>query len=390
MSQNANSITISAFTQTIQTQSIIGDVNIGGNTTGTTVDITSGTLFLAGGNRITLSQNANSITISGPSAFSAGISTDGNTAGTTGFVSRSLQFVGGNNITLSQSLNGASATLTILGGAGGGINLSISGNTSGTSTLINTGTAILAGGNNITLSQNGQNITISAVSTNSVLFTGVNNITVSGSTNGASQTISIGQSPIASFYENARLREFVINGLFPGDIVAQRITFPNYITATEIDLIMSISQSTSLANTFTLNFGIYSITKSTITLLSSNSTSFGWVATAATNSTNSNNAGFYIGTNIYTAGLASWGITPGDYMFIMLNSFSTSVLSAGYQGAQSYANGSRPSNTIPFWQDAIGSGGSTFPATFQLSQLSNVGVGGVVGKNPYFIMAGTF
>ena len=38
----------------------------GNNTAGVMTDITSGTLYLAGGNNITLSQNANSITISGP------------------------------------------------------------------------------------------------------------------------------------------------------------------------------------------------------------------------------------------------------------------------------------------------------------------------------------
>src|SRR4029077_4242246 len=45
--------------------------------------------------------------------------------------------------------------------AGGGVALSLSGNTAGALGLISSGTAILAGGNNITLSQNGQSITIS-------------------------------------------------------------------------------------------------------------------------------------------------------------------------------------------------------------------------------------
>src|SRR4029077_1074491 len=45
--------------------------------------------------------------------------------------------------------------------AGGGVGLSLSGNTAGALGLISSGIAILAGGNNITLSQNGQSITIS-------------------------------------------------------------------------------------------------------------------------------------------------------------------------------------------------------------------------------------
>ena len=47
--------------------------------------------------------------------FSAGIGTDGNTAGSTGNASQNILFVGGNNITLSGSTNGgASATITIV------------------------------------------------------------------------------------------------------------------------------------------------------------------------------------------------------------------------------------------------------------------------------------
>lgn len=70
-----------------------------------------------------------SVIISVPSGGGAGmligISTDGNTSGTTGLVSNQMVLVGGNNITLSQSVNGQSATLTISGAAGGGGGFSI-------------------------------------------------------------------------------------------------------------------------------------------------------------------------------------------------------------------------------------------------------------------------
>jgi hypothetical protein len=52
-----------------------------------------------------------------------GVSTNGNTAGTTGTVDGAgAQFIfhGGNNITLSQSINGSSVSLSIVGGGGGG------------------------------------------------------------------------------------------------------------------------------------------------------------------------------------------------------------------------------------------------------------------------------
>lgn len=105
----------------------------------------------------------------GAGSFSAGVSTDGNTGGTTGVVGGRIEFVGSNNITLSQSINGSSATISIFGGAGGAgaftAGMSNLGNTSGTTGVVQS-QLVLAGGNNVTLSQsingNSATITISA------------------------------------------------------------------------------------------------------------------------------------------------------------------------------------------------------------------------------------
>lgn len=74
---------------------------------------------------------------------------------------------------------------------GGRINATISGNTAGAGSLVSTGTLTLAGGNNITLSQAGNAITLSAPTISSVSATGA----VSISTNG--NTVSIG-APVQS------------------------------------------------------------------------------------------------------------------------------------------------------------------------------------------------
>ncbi len=196
LSQNDNSITISAQSQSLQTQSLIRDVNIGNNTSGTTANITSGTLLLAGGNNITLSQNQNSITISANDALLAGMSNLGNTSGTTGLVYTQLVFAGGDNITLNQSIEalGLSATITIdaqtqsLQTQSIVRDANIIGNTSGTTADITSGTIYIAGGNNITLSQAGNSITISGpTETVSQFSAGISNI---GNTSGTSGVVS--------------------------------------------------------------------------------------------------------------------------------------------------------------------------------------------------------
>jgi hypothetical protein len=149
------------------------NATISGNTAGAGSLVSTGTLTLAGGNNITLSQNGNAITISGGAggggSNTLGMSNLGNTSGTTGVISGSairMVYAGGNNVTLSQSINASSGTITI-SAANQTVqtqnlhNLSLAGNTTGTLAQVSSGTLLLAGGNNITLSQNGNSITIS-------------------------------------------------------------------------------------------------------------------------------------------------------------------------------------------------------------------------------------
>lgn len=70
-----------------------------------------------GGAAVDIQGKTNITIING--VMSAGVSTGCNSAGTTGTVSNQIIFCGGNNVTLSESINGQSATITIIGGAGG-------------------------------------------------------------------------------------------------------------------------------------------------------------------------------------------------------------------------------------------------------------------------------
>lgn len=185
---------------------------MGGNTAGASTIVSSGTLTLAGGNNITLSQNGNAITISGANGGAAGsqtlgISNLGNTIGTSGVISASavrMLFAGGNNVTLSQSTNGASGTITV-SAANQTVqtqnlhNVTLSGNTAGAMAQVSSGTLTLAGGNNVTLSQNGNAVTVSGPNTvaQSVQTQNLHNVTIGSNTAGAGAAISSGTLTLA-------------------------------------------------------------------------------------------------------------------------------------------------------------------------------------------------
>lgn len=158
----------SAVAQSDQTQHV-HDISLstsaGGATAGTMAQISSGTLTLYAGNNITLSQSAtNKVVISGPntSAQQTGISSIA--ASNTTYTSGQVEFTGSNAATVKSSANQrividvpAQTTQTQ-----NLHNVTLSGNTSGAQAQISSGTMTLAGGNNVTLSQAGNAVTISA------------------------------------------------------------------------------------------------------------------------------------------------------------------------------------------------------------------------------------
>ena len=119
--------TITRFAPEDHQHAGLHQISVGGNTAGNTT-AGAGSLVLAGGPNITLSgataAGGMTLSISGGAGagggFSAGISTGGNTLGTSGTVGSQLVLVGGSNITLSQSVNGVSATVSIIGPSAGG------------------------------------------------------------------------------------------------------------------------------------------------------------------------------------------------------------------------------------------------------------------------------
>lgn len=208
----SNAISVSVAAQTVQTQNV-HNVTLDGNTAGALAHVSSGTLTLAGGNNITLSQNGNAVTISGANVGGAQTGISGIVASDATYTSGTVTFTGvGGGVTV-RSNTGQRVDISVAAQTVQTQNLvavSLSGNTAGVLALVSSGTVILAGGNNITVSQDGQSITISGpnaggaqtgisgivvsdvtYTSGTVSFSGQNNITIGSSVDGATQYIRL-------------------------------------------------------------------------------------------------------------------------------------------------------------------------------------------------------
>lgn len=190
-------ISAAAGAQSVQTLGIYG----GSNTTGTSSSTYDARFVtFAGAGIISVGNSNGSVIISGPATtnvnlLSVGMSTGGNTTGTTGMAASQLVLAGGNNITLSGSTNaGGSMTISIVGGAGGGVNsfsaFAVSNTTQGSS-----GTVAASA-----MSFQGAGMVSVGMSNGSIIISGPGTSGISQSLYAASNTTqgSSGTSPIGS------------------------------------------------------------------------------------------------------------------------------------------------------------------------------------------------
>ena len=172
-------------------------VSTGGNTSGDT-GVVTGRLVLAGGANVTLSgsTNAGSMTVS-ISAGTAAAAPVNISAGTTSNNLDTIVFSNSNGV--SFGLNGSTITASAVGGGGVGMGVSTMGNTAGTTGTVTTGNVALVGSGVISLSQSssGSNATISILAPATSSLVAGTNITIS--TAGSTITIigaSVGAAPI--------------------------------------------------------------------------------------------------------------------------------------------------------------------------------------------------
>jgi hypothetical protein len=84
------------------------------------------------------------------------------------------------------------------------------------------------------------------------------------------------------------------------------------ITATQANLLMALSGNSGSSGALTISLGVYSFNGSTLSLASSDSRNLTWTSGSQTSA--SSLYGGVSGTRYRTVGLASWGLSAGDYM----------------------------------------------------------------------------
>jgi hypothetical protein len=344
------------------------NVSLGGNTAGALALVSSGTLFLAGGNNVTLSQNGQSVTISANTAAAANLSVSaGTTSGAFGGVTfpnaNGVSF-GLNNGTITASVAAQSvqtqasgnlaatgfATTTIAGsqiagtlntagmtlavpaylttGAGANFSGGVStlGNTSGNTGI--TGTQlVLAGGNNITLSQatgaNGATVTVSAFNqTNQTM-----GIYASSQTTGQSSSSTIDARSLTVVGAGN-----VSAGMSAGSLVISGATAAGLTTGGIYAAGNTTGQSSSSTypqTSFNISFaGLVSGGWSSNSLLISAPQTTGLTQSlyATSNTTQSSSGTTSIGSLLFAgAGMASVGVTNGSVVISAPNTTSFSA-----------------------------------------------------------------
>jgi hypothetical protein len=308
--------------QSVQTQNL-HNVTLSGNTAGALAHISSGTMTLAGGNNITLSQAGNAVTISGANTVAQSVQpgiqsvSAGTTRVTTGEVvlsnSNGISFgANGQTITAAhnaltsqsnQALSGSNGSFTFQTATFGNLN-GLSFYTSNGS-LVGSYTVPAGGGGNQSIGMHtstagGATGGTSGSATGTAIqynFYAGSNITLSQSVNGASGSLTVygpspggGAAPTVNFWGNVAPANTGNSALSNAALVIWPLNvadiFPGNMTVSTMFLNMTGTVSTGASWRRTISLGFYTMVNSTqLSLCFSASTSFGTSAANASMAT---------------------------------------------------------------------------------------------------------
>lgn len=299
--ETGNAFTISAPNQSLQTSNV-HNVTLSGNTAGVMAHISSGTMTLAGGPNITVSQAGNAVSISG-AAGAGGAETQtaisGIAASNTTYTSGSVTFTGvGGGITVSSNTGqrvdlSVAAPVAQTAETGSFIP---AGNTTGTTASLPFNANIqVAGGNNITISQSS--------GTNS------SRVTISGPVTIPQTAVTMSSTVLPTIDQNAASGASNING---ATAYYQPFYLPDQMNVQRVAFQQSAFASTSGGTaSFRVDVGLYSKDPAGSSISSIATSSFTTSWSSGTNS--STNWGGFSGNRRFNVPFAVGDVTPGHY-----------------------------------------------------------------------------
>ena len=294
------------------------------------------------------------------------ISVGGNTVGTTSAGAGSIHLAGGPNVTLSGST------------AAGGMTLSVSAPAAGA------GTYTFSGG----MSTGGNTAGNTGYATDRLNLAGGNNITLSGSTNAGSMTITIsaaagGAAPTLSYFNNlnpAIISSFnTSHGTFFVVPLSPFGPFPGNMTVSTMMMNLSMNftaTSNSSSHTYSFDVGLYTLNGSTLSLLNSARSTWGYAAATANTSNYHGARWLTLNSSLFSTDLT---LSQTHYwMGIMMRS-SNYAVPMSWMGYRAYHTSTR-SGTIGVssnattlkWNYFLGrmnASTASPPATLEASQL---------------------
>lgn len=240
--------------------------------------------------------------------------------------SGTVRITGGPNITVGSDASGVS----ISGAAGGNYSAGIStmGNTSGDTGLASN-RLVLVGTNNITLSGStnagsmtvsisggaggGGGVNISASNTlytsGTVTFTGARGIEIATNAN---QNVIV-QNNYDSLWHAYPWQPGQFVGISNGTLFIHNMDLSRPLTASAVHLPLSVSPQTNSTAGINISFGIYTRSNATrIDSVTSGSTSYSW----SSSSNSSTNWGGYSGLRVFTIPITI-NATPGNYWYVI-------------------------------------------------------------------------
>lgn len=354
---------------------------------------------------ITIPDMGGTLILSGQAVQGLGVSTGGNTLGDTGTTVGTVVLEGLGAVTLSQiTAAGSLATVRISVPAGANnnaIGVSTGGNTAGT-TGTTQGTYVLAGGGAITLSQSTAagslaTVTISApqlaiaagsqtATSGTVVLSNSGNVTFGMSNSSVvTATVENRQSHFVWPPGPAQTNFTISNATFS----LQKITIAAHLTATRLQLLMDLTANTNSTGALTISVGFYTLSGSTASLATSGSRNLTWTSGSATSA--SSVVGGVSGTRYRTLGI-NLTVTPGDYLVgVHLRTTNNGTWRIfGVQAASIV--GAVDANETNYFLDgtSVSSFTTAMPASINVTDTNYARTGAAALRQPSMILIGTF